>query len=477
MIPERERETLASSTVNIHNNEINAKLRKARPCQGAKYCWLIKVVAKTLSSSPFHHLRFFGGLLELMMEVCFVPSLQHLSCSKIVTSLLNKVFPLIDASSLNFSKKISLIPFVPRELLFVNKKNYKEITRRVVEDIRRLVPCASLQKKLENFISPLFCEIEEWEKICYRSSSIDDDTFIIIVNNIPQCWLTDGTIDREKLVQLVVKNNNILLTNRFIFACTYCLYEDVLNLWELLSETEKSLLRIDSDFVVKNWITWLESRSNKDWQFCVAWILGTSLWYKNVYVLKRVLGALTPSERSHYLLKALTQREVSSSVVRYCLSLMTRNEQELFFKESPVKVFECITSWPVRSCFFDIVDLLRPYLTADTFCNILNRLLLQMKNQKRDCVELLVILKNFWIKSPRHFQNIAKCDPRFSGQLQFILEHDFTQAFSKPEDTRQACFRAARADYVMQSRQQIFLDMSQGRQSNLHPLLIFPALI
>ncbi|GBM84490.1 hypothetical protein AVEN_192201-1 [Araneus ventricosus] len=52
MIPERERETLASSTMNIHNNEMNAKLRKARPCQGAKYWYADPTDTSSIKSFP-----------------------------------------------------------------------------------------------------------------------------------------------------------------------------------------------------------------------------------------------------------------------------------------------------------------------------------------------------------------------------------------------------------------------------------------
>ncbi|GBM41840.1 hypothetical protein AVEN_141147-1 [Araneus ventricosus] len=292
--------------------------------------------------------------LKMAMDICFVPSLQHLASSKIVASLFNKVLQITDVSSLCGP------PLVKGKHLKLRKSRYmkyREIKKRIKKEIRKLIPCASLQKRLKNFISPLYCEIKEWLKTCRSLSLVKYDTLLVIMDNIPHFWLTDGTIDLEKSAKSVVENSDILI-DRFIFACTYCLYEDVLILWELLSETEKDELRSDSDFVVKEWIAWLESWLNKDWQFCVAWILGTPLWNKNISVLKRVLGALTPSERTHYLRKVLIGREMSCDVMRFGLSLMTRDEQELILKESPVEVFKCITCWPVRSSIFDTVDIL-----------------------------------------------------------------------------------------------------------------------
>ncbi|GBN54806.1 hypothetical protein AVEN_115427-1 [Araneus ventricosus] len=367
--------------------------------------------------------------LEMTMDICFVPSLQHLSCSKIVASLLNKVLPFMDISTLWFSgRNVRIRPMVSTYMPECRRMIYKEITRRVKEDIRKLIPCASLQKKLENFIAPLCYEIAEWLRTCYRDWSVDDDTFFIIIDNIPQCWLTDGTIDREKSAKSVVKSGNIRIINQFIFACVYCLYEDVLNLWELLSETEKDDLRSYSNLIVKQWIAWLESRSNKGWQFCLAWILGTTFWNKNMCALKRVLGALTPKERSHYFRRALIEGYVSSDVMRFGLSLMTRDEQELILKQFPVQVLKCITSWSVRSNFFDTVDILWPYLSEYTFCRILNMLLWQARNRNY-CDELTVNLKNFWTKRPIHFQNIVTNDHRFTKPLRFVLECEFTQVY------------------------------------------------
>nr|GBN06910.1 hypothetical protein AVEN_245632-1 [Araneus ventricosus]GBN06951.1 hypothetical protein AVEN_153667-1 [Araneus ventricosus] len=364
------------------------------------------------------------------MDICLVPSLQHLSCTKLVTSLFNKVLPLIDITYFKYSEFLkSKYP----KLRDFRDKEFRKIESQVTRDITNLISCVSLQKKLENFIAPLFRELEKWLNTCYQSLLVKDETCYVIMYNIPQCWLTDGTIDREKSAKLVVENNNILRINRFMFACTYCSYEDVLNLWELLSETEKDKLQKYSDFVVKQWITWLKSRSNKDWLFCVAWILGTSLWTKNRCVLKRVLEPLTPAEKSHCLRKVLTGTEVSSDFMLFCLSLMTRYDQELIFRESPVEVFRCISSWPLRSSFFDIADNLWPYLTQDSFCCILNMLLRQVKNHESDYFDLLIILKKFWSQSPHNFQTIAKDDGRFSRPLQCVLDFDVSQTFPKQE--------------------------------------------
>ncbi|KAF8773023.1 uncharacterized protein LOC129984671 [Argiope bruennichi] len=369
------------------------------------------------------------------MDICLVPSLQHLSCSEIVISLLNKLLPFIDISCLCYSD----VSEADRYRRKYRDENYKLIRNQVVKDIANLSPYAPIQKKLESFIAPLFGEIEAWINTCSHIWTANDDALFIIMQNIPHCWLTEGVIDREKSAKSVIKNSNVHLTIRFIFACFYCVYEDVLYLWKQLSEREKTYLREeylpkDFDFVVKQWIEWLESWLNKDWQYCVAWILGTPLWDMNAYVLRRVLLALTPLERRHYVPKALIGRrahERESEAIRFCLSVLAREEREVVFRESPDEVIKCMTSWPLRTNSLAIEDRLWSYLTADTFYDILCMLLGRIRQQKRDdSTQLLAFLKYFWEKSPNNFRRIAENRRSiFSKPLRLVLDHDLTEVF------------------------------------------------
>lgn len=368
------------------------------------------------------------------MKTSFIPSLQHLCCTKIISLFFNEVLPLIEVYCLRTSKllenDISLLYMYPEKI-------YNKIDFEITHKIKCLTPCIPLQKKLRNFIEPLFCEIEEWIKICRESWSCYNDTLLTVLENVPRSWHYDGTIDRERAAKLLVKNSNISPAYRFVLGCTFCFLDEVLEIWKIMPAMDKVFLKRDGDAIVKHWIQWLDSKSDKDWHSFIAWISVSPFWNRNVYVLKHVLKTLSPAEKSVCLKNVLTAREVSSDIMYFGLSLITKPEQELIFSESPVEVFKCITAWPMRSSFFDIEHILRPYLTEDSFYDILNMLLLQIKEQQRSD-DLLVILKKFWAQSPCHFKDFAYNNSCIHEPLKFVLEYDFIETF--PKDRFALCF-------------------------------------
>ncbi|GBN04065.1 hypothetical protein AVEN_192734-1 [Araneus ventricosus] len=351
------------------------------------------------------------------MNTSLVLSLQHLTCSRVVTSLFNHL-----EVQKNFQEK-----------------NYETIRCQVLETISRLIPCTRLQKKLEQFIDPLVREIENWLNAFQQNWYGHDSVLHAILESIPRCWLSDGTIDREKSMRALVKNKDLSPLNRFVFACTYCFFDDALDLWNILFKIEKAHLAHKSSTIVKFWIEWLESSSAKDWELFLAWSLGTPLWHSNVYMLKHALPTLSPAERSRHLLKALIGKRISNDVMRFCISVMTKDEQEQIFRESTVQVFSCMLSWPLRTIFFDMADNVWPYLTERSFCNVLNMILRTIKNQERVDMDLLIILKNLWAQSPCHFQNVARDDPYLLRPLQFILDFDVSQVFPKEKFSKSFC--------------------------------------
>ncbi|XP_055950707.1 uncharacterized protein LOC129984777 [Argiope bruennichi] len=366
------------------------------------------------------------------MDYCKVLSLQHLSCSKTVQLLFNKHIPSIDVSNM----APPLIRFKLMIIRTIPHAEYRRLKKQLEMDIKKLNLSVALQKRMESYITPIFCEIEEWLNACFLIWAKKDDTMLVVMKSIPHCWSTDGTLDRAKSAKLIARNNNLLLINRFIFACIYCVYEEIQNLWEQLTPKDKAYFLEENSLhsylnsIIKEWITYLESWLNKDWQFCVAWILGTKLWEMNVYVMKRVLLALTPIERSHYLLQALIDKEVDSDVMRFCLMIMTRDELELVCKASAVQVFKGLASWPLRTCFTEIIDKFWPYITVEEFTDLVSMLLHKIKDEKYDYPDLATILKKFWSKSPPRYRRIAGENLRdLSRALYFVLrfEYSFTK--------------------------------------------------
>ncbi|GBN77331.1 hypothetical protein AVEN_1195-1 [Araneus ventricosus] len=349
------------------------------------------------------------------MDISFVPSLEHASCQKIVMSLLSD-----------------------SDLKWRDADDYHKIKSRVTEKISKLIPCNLLQRKLEKFIAPLLFEVRKWAMFCEKNWAGLEIRSCRVRDTIPQCRLRDGTIDREKCMNLLVKNRDINPLNRFIMACTFCMFEDVLDLWNSLLRIEKGYLRnrcsTSSDisyFIIRHWIEWLESSTDKDWESFAAWALETPVWKSNIFMLKRVLQTLSPAEKSQRLLKALTGGEVSSDMMRFGLSIMSEDEREVIFRESPLEVFKCILSWPLRNVFIDFASKLWPYVTEDTFCEILYNILRMIKNERFEYVELLVILKSFWAQSPNHYKKFAEQDSYLCGPLNYVLEYDFAQQFQR----------------------------------------------
>ncbi|GFV71620.1 uncharacterized protein TNCV_3534111 [Trichonephila clavipes] len=52
-------------------------------------------------------------------------------------------------------------------------------------------------------------------------------------------WILLGTIDAKKTAEAAIKDDNLPVTKRYEIACIYCLKEEILMLWNELSETNK----------------------------------------------------------------------------------------------------------------------------------------------------------------------------------------------------------------------------------------------
>ncbi|CAL1287198.1 unnamed protein product [Larinioides sclopetarius] len=347
------------------------------------------------------------------MDLSFVLPLEHLSCERIVMSLLTD-----------------------SDLQWLSTEDYNRIKSEVAEKISKLVPSDILQKRLKYFIAPLLREIRKWSIFCEEHMIGLLGGYYRVRDTFPLCRRRDGTIDREKFINLLVKNKDTNPLNRFIVACIFCVFEDVLDLWSSLHRIEKAYLRNltnsdISDFIIRHWVEWLEGSTDKDWKSFVAWALETPMWKGNIYILKRILQTLSPVERNQYVLKALTGGQVSSDIMRFGLSILSGDEREVIFRNSLPEVFKCILSWPFISVFADFANKLWPYVTEDTFCRILEIILIMIQRERSEYVELLEILKTFWAQSPEHYKKFAEKDSYLFGSVNFVLKYDFAQQFQR----------------------------------------------
>lgn len=156
------------------------------------------------------------------MDFCLVLSLQHLCNIKVIALLLSKQLPFIKDSLRERSNHLK------QKVLRDNE--YEVIKSQVSKDIANLILPSTLQEKLKNFIAPLFREIRDWLKICERTYILSVDTLFVLMENIPQCWLAYGTLDREKSAYALVRNGDVYLKDRFVLACMFCFYDDIRNM-------------------------------------------------------------------------------------------------------------------------------------------------------------------------------------------------------------------------------------------------------
>ncbi|KAF8782473.1 hypothetical protein HNY73_012755 [Argiope bruennichi] len=328
--------------------------------------------------------------------VFLLPSLTHMCLMKVATTLhsacgLGKLKSLFSETESTNSLESRLSIHIDNAVL--NKRVKKHLF---------FIP-ANLRKRVWEAVKRVELQIEEWIE-CHENG--DKYSYF---RKCAFFWRSEGTIDRIKTAQEIVRSENIDIRARFQMACMYCLSESVQTLWETFeSNREKlqaaSLYKEDIVYSESNfWIRWLREGAQYHWTEAATKYL-KYIGFRNFFQprLNALFRELMPAERRKFFM-SLVYSDMDD--LRMCLYVVTKEEREEIMKLYAVDVLLAYSEWPLTGIFLDQAEKTWEFLSVSCFLDVLGHLLDLQSSADFDHGNLA---GEFWERSPDHFKETAK---------------------------------------------------------------------
>lgn len=175
------------------------------------------------------------------MNYILKPSLEHITLVKIAAILWN--LPDVRALMMKFC-----LPLQPCEES-PSRKKWQAVEEIVIEKVSKLPQPRHLQEKVLGLVKPIGLQILKWiEYHCKNFLGV----------NLPNefCWMAQGTLDKKKTAGVLIKDEQMDITERYNLACIYCLEEDIPKLWNKIPENRRNFLIVNqtqSMLCSRNW--------------------------------------------------------------------------------------------------------------------------------------------------------------------------------------------------------------------------------
>ncbi|GBO36918.1 hypothetical protein AVEN_112774-1 [Araneus ventricosus] len=333
---------------------------------------------------------------DARIVVPFKPTLFHMSLAKLAIRLYNEFgFEIIE-------KTLAEMEFgnVP-ESDEGSPKNFPIVRSRVKENLL-LIPTI-LRSKVLAEVERVANEVWGWIGIHNTIDGLDYAKCSLF-------WRSEGTIDRTKTAQEITQNQNVDITARFEIACMYCLANQVQTLWAELKangKTEKYEEPSKCGMVPKMlpfWVRWILEGAQVPWpQAAQEFLLPRWFPARHNSLSSSHFRVLMPGER-RILLPHLVHL-CKADDLRFCLYVLTKEEQEKVLESSCIEVLQLHMNWTLARDFLKIAEKTWNFLIEYSFCIVLEKLL---DRRDRTDFDFERLAEEFWKRSPTRFKEYAK---------------------------------------------------------------------
>ncbi|XP_055925503.1 uncharacterized protein LOC129957272 [Argiope bruennichi] len=155
------------------------------------------------------------------MYISIIPTLKTMVLSEIVHSFY------YDPEIRELEKRLK------QPLCFLSPKDWQPI---VNQRLSKIFPSKTLRKAVIGLLMPISLEVVMWG---YDHREVNNGFFSCM--DMWHCfrWNSQGIIDREQTVKLIVAERNIRMMDRFFLACNYKLKESIQEMWNNMPEDDK----------------------------------------------------------------------------------------------------------------------------------------------------------------------------------------------------------------------------------------------
>ena len=348
------------------------------------------------------------------------PSLEHFALVKIVIALWNRS-----------DVRCSIAKFSFRLPVWNRLEEWQNIEVRVMEKVPRLPLPKFLNERIKSFVRPIGIQILKW--IEYHR----EDHYIQI--NLPAeiCWTPQGTIDKRKTAEILVKEEKLDITIRYNLACIYCLENNISELWSKVPKSFRESFSYTGRNHGKLFIFWEKEMLEKKFglhyhpKSSIQSVFEFSAMCGNKAATEYFLPKLTARERNQSLLKT-AQNVQGAEVLCFLLSQMDEEQKTQIFIIRPCKVLHCFLNWPLQSLFIEMADLMWDFLSACDYSTLLVDVIEKIKLGYTDW-NYQNLFGMFWLKSPSNFKTyvIDTCGSvltelfhiKYKESLKFIIRN------------------------------------------------------
>lgn len=214
-------------------------------------------------------------------------------------------------------------------------------------------------------------------------------------------WTPQGTIDRAKTAQVLVKDENLGAIMRYKLACFYCLEDDIQKLSKEIPEDFGLTSSIHKNIPLNLVFYWTCKMKNCS-------IIDFS--YKSVFEHCISFGNKTAAM---YFLKLLSPKEMEEVNIKmyedgdflcFLLSELEEQQQDVIFKSDPFTVLQCLLDWPAQFFFIDTANRMWDYLSKEDYFNVLQMIDHRIVNGCKDW-DYKQLFREFWQITPDALKN------------------------------------------------------------------------
>ncbi|GFQ65572.1 uncharacterized protein TNCT_245051 [Trichonephila clavata] len=266
----------------------------------------------------------------------------------------------------------------------------------------------SLRNKLMPIIRCICLEIYRWymehEEYTFGFENLDIQKYF--------CWNSYGKIDRIKTAKSLINNESLSVSARYNLARNYGFERDFLFLWDKMSIAEKDYSKqMGGPFEQQAWFEYGVTGSVENSIQISQDACGNPLNFRLFFSL------LSPTQKVEWYKVFINLKAMDYADVRFCLSLLEKNEQENILREYSSKILQYYLVWPLQKEFLNVTENVWPYMSIENYINlakfiIFERILIGWKD-----FNYVWLMQELWRQTPNTFKELAKTDKVY----QFIL--------------------------------------------------------
>ncbi|GFQ75935.1 uncharacterized protein TNCT_652331 [Trichonephila clavata] len=262
----------------------------------------------------------------------------------------------------------------------------------------------TLKNEIITLLKPMALEVKNW-----RADHKGIFTMLQEWSTLKFCFNADGTLNRIKTADSLIRSKRLGAETRFVLACQYWSSQNVFNVFGKIRNT------------LRNELLWKYSRQNENFneheKNVVKWIVqyraGSSFrfqpWghFTDASLQSRRLNDLSELDCRSLLFQVFEDTN-QMHVGRFCLSRMSADHREQLLALYPLKVLRIYLFRPYHQFFMETANKVWDLLSGKDFTRLLHIIICQKIVALWTDFDYVGLLRQFWHRSPNHLKQYVQ---------------------------------------------------------------------